>query len=68
MPRPKSEPLTLAQQALIYAAYSCPSLLPDQPLDQPAVTMASLAKQYKVSISVIHRAIHNEAFRRGEAI
>lgn len=64
MPRPKSKPLTQQQVSQIYDLYNnqqASSLVPES---KPP-TMLSLARSYGVSISVIHRAIHNEAARRG---
>lgn len=46
MPRHKSKPLTLVQRQEIQTAYAQGS------------TMQTLATRYKVSISVIHRAVH----------
>lgn len=47
MPRHKSKPLTLVQRQEIQTAYAQGS------------TMQTLAARYKVSISVIHRAVHS---------
>lgn len=59
----RSKPLTPEQQAAIYDVYTraAGSLVPET----VKPTMKSLALQYQVSVSVIHRAIHNEAYRRG---
>lgn len=56
MPRSKSLPLTPAQQDQIYYLYT-------QVLPKP--TMSFLATTYGVSISVIHRTLHAQAFSRG---
>lgn len=66
MPRPKSKPLTQQQIAQIYDLYS--SQQPNLTAESKPPTMLSLARSYGVSISVIHRAIHNEAARRSRLL
>lgn len=61
-PRHKSKPLTPEQLTLIYDAYTQP---PTQP-PTLRLSMATLARTYRVSVSVIHRAIHTEAARRAK--
>lgn len=49
MPRHKSKPLTPEQREAIREVYIAKQ-----------ATMAQLASQYSVSISVIHRAVHSQ--------
>lgn len=68
MPRPKSKPLTQQQISQIYDLYNNQQAnYPLTPESKPP-TMLSLARSYGVSISVIHRAIHNEAARRSRLL